>query len=100
MTWTLTQSYAVRYRVISKLDGRLEGHARDPISAGLSMDALSWPQLLQPDRRAGIVPGAGGSAAAALLHLLNKPEPADRPEKVILRNRLPRTVGSHPCHGR
>ena len=25
---------------ISKLDGRLEGHAKDPITAGLSLDAI------------------------------------------------------------
>ncbi len=74
---------------ISKLDGRLQGHARDPISAGLSMDAILGPSYFSRTGGQVLFLGAGGSAAAALLHLLNKPEPADRPEKVILVDRLP-----------
>jgi len=31
--------------------------------------------------------GAGGSAVATLLHLMDKPDPADRPRKFIVVNR-------------
>jgi shikimate dehydrogenase len=53
---------------ISKLDGRLEGHAKDPITAGLSLEAIIGRRLLWPHRRAYPVPGRGrlgrGHAAA------------------------------------
>ena len=65
---------------ISKLDGRLEGHAKDPISSGLSLDAVVGDGYFAPDRPAQVLCfGAGGSAVAIALHLINKPDPADRP---------------------
>ena len=36
---------------ISKLDGRLEGHAKDPFSSGLSLDAPGGGRLLRPNGR-------------------------------------------------
>ena len=38
---------------ISKLDGRLEGHAKDPITSGLSLDAIIEQGLFWPHRRRG-----------------------------------------------
>lgn len=72
---------------ISKRDGRLEGHAKDPISAGLSMDAILGPGYFGATGGSLLIFGAGGSAAAVLLHLMRKTERADRPEQVILVNR-------------
>jgi shikimate dehydrogenase len=72
---------------ISKLDGRLEGHAKDPITAGLSMDAILSPGYFGRTSGQVLIFGAGGSAVATLLHLMNKQDPADRPKKVILVNR-------------
>jgi shikimate dehydrogenase len=72
---------------ISKRDGKLEGHAKDPISAGNSLDAIV------PDRYFGktganvLCFGAGGSAVATLLHLISKKNPADRPAKFFTVNR-------------
>ncbi len=36
---------------ISKLDGRLEGHAKDPITSGASLDAIIEQGLLRPHWR-------------------------------------------------
>jgi shikimate dehydrogenase len=72
---------------ISKLEGRLEGHAKDPITSGLSLDAVIGEGYFK--RHGGFVLcfGAGGSAVATLLHLINKKDPGDRPEKFIVVNR-------------
>jgi shikimate 5-dehydrogenase len=72
---------------ISKLDGRLEGHAKDPISAGLTLDAIIGKDYF--DRTGGqvLIFGAGGSAVATLLHLINKKNKRDRPGRVIVVNR-------------
>lgn len=72
---------------ISKLDGRLEGHAKDPISAGLSMDAIVDKGYFA--RTAGwlLCFGAGGSAVATALQLIQKKDPGDRPEKFVVVNR-------------
>jgi shikimate dehydrogenase len=72
---------------ISKRDGKLEGHAKDPISAGNSMDAIVPEGYF--GRTGGYVLcfGAGGSAVATLLHLISKKNPADRPKKFVTVNR-------------
>jgi shikimate 5-dehydrogenase len=72
---------------ISKLEGRLEGHARDPISAGLSLDAILGPGYFGRTGGEVLIFGAGGSAVATVLHLLNRSDPADRPESIVLVNR-------------
>jgi shikimate 5-dehydrogenase len=72
---------------ISKRDGRLEGHAKDPITAGLSMDAIVPRGYFGRTGAQVLCFGAGGSAVATLLHLMNKPDPADRPRKFIVVNR-------------
>ena len=81
---------------ISKLENRLEGHAKDPISAGLSLDALLGCGYFARTGGHVLIFGAGGSAAAVLLHLLNKPDPADRPARVILVDRLADRL-AHVC---
>jgi len=72
---------------ISKREGRLEGHAKDPISAGLSLDAITGPGYFGHTGAHVLCFGAGGSAVATLLHLMNKPVRADRPRKFIVINR-------------
>ncbi len=74
---------------ISKRDGKLRGHAKDPISSGLSLEAFvprgHW------GRTGGHVLclGAGGSAVAISAYLAGLPDKADRPEKFIAVNRSP-----------
>jgi shikimate dehydrogenase len=73
---------------ISKRDGELWGHAKDPITSGLSLEAIVnngyW-------RRTGahlLLLGAGGSSLALTLYLHNKKqEGGDVPEKIIVHNR-------------
>ena len=72
---------------ISKQDGRLEGHAKDPITAGLSLDAIINPNYFGRTGAHVLCFGAGGSALAILLHLMNKPDKGDRPERFIVVNR-------------
>jgi shikimate dehydrogenase len=72
---------------ISKRDSKLEGHAKDPISSGLSLDAVLGENYF--DRTGGEVLcfGAGGSAVAIALHLMNKKQPGDRPQRFVVVNR-------------
>jgi shikimate dehydrogenase len=72
---------------ISKLDSRLEGHAKDPITAGLSLDAIIGKDYFGRTAGQVLIFGAGGSAVATVLHLINKKDVADRPQKIILVNR-------------
>jgi shikimate dehydrogenase len=72
---------------ISKRDGKLEGHAKDPITSGLSLDAIIDPGYFGKTGGHVLCFGAGGSAVATLLHLMDKKDPADRPQKCIFVNR-------------
>lgn len=72
---------------ISKIGTRLEGHAKDPITSGLSLDAITGVDYFARTGGDVLCFGAGGSALATLLHLINKKNAADRPEKFILVNR-------------
>jgi shikimate dehydrogenase len=72
---------------ISKLEGRLEGHAKDPITSGLSLDAIIGKDYFACTGGEVLCFGAGGSAVATLLHLISKKKPGDRPRRFILVNR-------------
>lgn len=71
---------------ISKRDGRLRGHAKDPITAGRAMAAFIPPGHFADDAEV-LCLGAGGSGLAISLHLATQPDPADRPRRVTLVNR-------------
>jgi shikimate 5-dehydrogenase len=72
---------------ISKLDGRLEAHAKDPITAGYSLDAIVGEGYFGRTGGHVLCLGAGGSAVATLLYLINKPAAADRPARFVVVNR-------------
>lgn len=72
---------------VSKRDGKLEGHAKDPISAGNSMDAIVPEGYFGKTGADVLCFGAGGSAVATLLHLINKKNPDDRPKRFVTVNR-------------
>lgn len=72
---------------ISKRGGRLEGYAKDPITAGISMDAITGKDYFSRTRGYVLCFGAGGSAAATALHLIRKQDEGDRPKKFIVINR-------------
>ena len=77
---------------ISKRLGRLEGHAKDPISAGLSLDAQLGKGYFARTGGDVLCFGAGGSAVAISLHLISKPDPGDRPRRCVVVNRSPRRL--------
>jgi shikimate 5-dehydrogenase len=72
---------------ISKLDGRLEGHAKDPLSSGASLDAIIEKDYFAKTGGDVLCFGAGGSAIATLLHLINKKDKGDRPKRYTFVNR-------------
>jgi shikimate 5-dehydrogenase len=72
---------------ISKLNSRLEGHAKDPITSGLSLDAIIGPGYFGRTSGEVLCFGAGGSAIATILHLINKKNASDRPKRFVLINR-------------
>ncbi len=74
---------------ISKRDGQLRGHAKDPITVGLSLEAIIDPGYFGKTGGHVLCLGAGGAALATLLYLINKDDPGDRPEKFIAVNRSP-----------
>jgi shikimate 5-dehydrogenase len=74
---------------ISKKNSELRGHAKDPITAGLSLEAIIEPGYFGMTGGHILCLGAGGSAVATLLYLINKKQTADRPEKFIAVNRSP-----------
>ena len=72
---------------ISKQEGRLEGHAKDPISAGMSLDTIIDEGYFARTGGHVLLFGAGGSSVATVLHLLNKENKSDRPERIVVVNR-------------
>ncbi len=72
---------------ISKRAGRLEGHAKDPITAGLSLDAIVGQGYFGRTGGEVLCFGSGGSGVATALHLINKTDPADRPKRFVFTNR-------------
>jgi shikimate dehydrogenase len=79
---------------ISKRDGKIIGHAKDPITSGLSMDAFLGSGYFGRTGGEVLCFGAGGSGKAMALHLINKQEKADRPLKFTVVNRSPERLGS------
>lgn len=72
---------------ISKMDGRLVGHAIDPISSGLAWEAFVEPGYWGHSGANVLCLGAGGSAVALSVYLANRPDAADRPRKIVVVNR-------------
>jgi shikimate dehydrogenase len=72
---------------ISKLEGRLEGHAKDPLTSGSSLDAIIPEGYFSNSGGEVLCFGAGGSAIATLLHLINKQNKGDRPARFVFVNR-------------
>jgi shikimate 5-dehydrogenase len=77
---------------ISKQNGRLEGHAKDPISSGLSLDAVIGKNYFARTGGEVLSFGPGGSTTAIALHLINKPEAGDRPRRFVVVGRSERSI--------
>jgi shikimate 5-dehydrogenase len=74
---------------ISKNGHALEGHAKDPITAGLSLDALLGMGYFGRTSGDVLCLGAGGSTTAIVLHFAQKKHPSDRPKRIVIVNRSP-----------
>jgi shikimate 5-dehydrogenase len=74
---------------ISKNGGALEGHAIDPITAGLSLDSLLGPAYFAQNKADVLCLGAGGATTAIVLHFVHKPDATDRPRRMVIVNRSP-----------
>lgn len=68
---------------ISKRGGKLRGHAKDPISSGLALEAFVPEGHWGGSGGHVLCFGAGGSAVAISVALAKRPDPADRPVKFI-----------------
>jgi shikimate 5-dehydrogenase len=69
---------------ISKREGALDGHAKDPISAGLSLDAVLGEHYFGRTGGEVISFGSGGSTTAIALHFINKSSAKDRPRRFVV----------------
>ena len=72
---------------ISKKEGRLEGHAKDPISSGASYDHFIKSNYFKETNAQILIFGAGGSSIATILHLINKKDKEDKPSTLTVINR-------------
>ena len=72
---------------LSKRDGQLVCHAKDPISSGLAIDAILPPGYWQRTGAEAYIMGAGGSAIAISWYLARPERGADRPSHIIVSNR-------------
>jgi len=72
---------------ISKQDGRLWGHAKDPISSGLALEAFLPPDWWKETGSQALVFGAGGSALAISMYMMDPRHGDNRPAKVVVTNR-------------
>lgn len=69
---------------ISKRDGRLVGHAMDPITVGQALEELVPPGTWTNSVSDVLILGSGGSALALSLHLHNRGLAGDGPERVTI----------------
>ncbi|MBY3465830.1 shikimate dehydrogenase [Rhizobium laguerreae] len=72
---------------ISKRDGKLICHAKDPISSGLAMDAFLPNGYFERTGAELFSIGAGGSTIALTWHMMHKRRAGDRPSRIVVSNR-------------
>lgn len=73
---------------ISKQGSQLWGHAKDPITCGLSFEAIIDPGYWEQSKGDLHLIGAGGSSLALTLYLINKKKSGgDVPGRIIISNR-------------
>ena len=73
---------------ISKLDGKLCGHAKDPITSGLSLERIVPDGYWRQTGADMLILGAGGSSLALTMYLKEKKDKGgDVPGRIIVDNR-------------
>lgn len=72
---------------LSKQDGKLVCHAKDPISSGLSVDGFLPPDHFTKTGAEVLSMGAGGSTIALTWHLMQSSRGSNRPSRIVVTNR-------------
>ena len=72
---------------ISKRDGKLRCHAKDPISSGLALDGFLPADHFAKTGAELLMLGAGGSTIAITWHLMRGARGADVPSRIVVSNR-------------
>ena len=83
-------SYALKFgelSSISKKDGRLIGHAKDPITAGMSLDAFIPKDYWLGNAAEVVILGAGGSALSISAYLSAEKFGENVPKRIHMTNR-------------
>ncbi len=77
---------------ISKLDGKLCGHAKDPITCGMAMEEFIPDNYWKENPEAGVmIMGAGGSAISMCSYYMRNAGKGNDPAKIVVANRsMPR----------
>jgi len=84
---------------ISKRGGQLIGHAKDPITSGLALEAFLPEGYWETTGAEVFAMGAGGSTIAITWHLMRREHGANRPAKIIVANRsTPRLEAIESLH--
>jgi shikimate 5-dehydrogenase len=91
--------YAVACEEVSclaKRDGALVGYAKDPVTAGRSLDEMLAPDHFATSGAQVLCLGAGGAGVAITLCLLSRDPP---PARIVLTDRDPRRLdAARRCH--
>ncbi len=86
---------------ISKDRGQLVGHAKDPITSGLALEAFLPERHWERTGAEALVLGAGGSAIAITWYMLQKQHGRNRPSRIVVTNRsIPRLEEIRDFHQR
>jgi len=72
---------------VSKRNGMLIGHAKDPLTSGMSLDAMLGEGYFGRMGGEVLIFGAGGSGKAICLHFIHKEDLGDRPKRIVVVNR-------------
>jgi shikimate 5-dehydrogenase len=84
---------------ISKRDGKLIGHAKDPITSGLSLEAFCPKDYWKKTDAEMCLLGAGGSSLALTTYFMKSKPKSEWPSKIYVTNRsLPRLEEMQKIH--
>jgi len=79
---------------LSKRGASFQGHAKDPISSGRTLDSMLEPGHWGRTGGEVLCLGAGGAGIAISLHLMTRPDPADRPRRIVAVDKDPDRLAS------
>ncbi len=77
---------------ISKQDGTLRGHAKDPITSGLSLEAFVPAGYWQETGAEMCLLGAGGSSLALTCYIMKQKPREEWPSRIVVTNRSPKRL--------